>query len=129
MAELKENQLIITDEEGNETLCEILFTFDSEEFNKSYVFFYEAGNYQEDDEVEVSFAAYEPKDGGIGELKEVENEEEFKMLSEVFNSFMQEGDECCGDCDCDDCEGCEDDEKEEHHCCCCHHDKKDDEDK
>ena len=58
MAELKENQLIITDEEGNETLCEILFTFDSEEFNKSYVFFYEAGNYQEDDEVEVSFAAW-----------------------------------------------------------------------
>lgn len=126
MAELKENQLIITDEEGNETLCEILFTFDSEEFKKSYVFFYEAGNYQEDDEVEVSFAAYEPKDGGIGELKEVENEEEFKMLSEVFNSFMSEGDECCDDCD--DCDGCEDD-GEEHHCCCCHHHKDEDEDK
>lgn len=128
MTELKENQLIITDEEGNETLCEILFTYDSEEFKKSYVFFIEAGEYDEDEEVEVSFASYIPKDGGIGELNEIETEEEYQMLSDVFHSFMEENNCGCGEeCDCDDCD-CEDDDCEDDDCCChCHH--HDDEDK
>ena len=33
--ENKENQLTIIDENGNEILCEVLFTFNSEEFNKN----------------------------------------------------------------------------------------------
>ena len=34
---LDENQLTVIDENGNELLCEILFTFDSDDYNKSYV--------------------------------------------------------------------------------------------
>ena len=32
-----DGQLTIIDAEGNEKLCQILFTLDSEEFNKKYV--------------------------------------------------------------------------------------------
>jgi len=36
----KDNKLTFIDENGNEVLCEILFTFESEEFGKNYVLFY-----------------------------------------------------------------------------------------
>ena len=36
-----DGQLTIIDAEVNEKLCQILFTLDSEEFNKKYVVFYE----------------------------------------------------------------------------------------
>ena len=34
MSELKENQLVFVDENQNEVLCDILFTYESEEFGK-----------------------------------------------------------------------------------------------
>ena len=39
MSELKENQLTVIDENGNETLCQILFTFQSEKTGKKFVVF------------------------------------------------------------------------------------------
>ena len=36
-----DGQLTIIDSEGNEKLCQILFTLESEEFGKKYVVFYE----------------------------------------------------------------------------------------
>ena len=38
-----ENQITIVDEKGNEQLCEVLFTFESEDFGKSYVLFHPIG--------------------------------------------------------------------------------------
>ena len=121
MAELKDNQLVFVDENGNEVLCDILFTYDSEEFNKSYVFFAPVGCADEDGKVEVGVASYVAKDGGVGELHQVETDEEWDMLAEVFDSFASEEDDCdcCGE-DCDCC-GEEDCEEEGCSCCCGHH--------
>ena len=49
---LVEGQLTIIDDEGNEKLCQILFTLESEEFGKKYVVFYEISELSdtEDDE-------------------------------------------------------------------------------
>lgn len=118
MAELKDNQLVFVDENGNEILCDIIFTYDSEEFNKSYVFFAPVGSADEDGKVEVGVASYVPTEDGVGELHAVETDEEWDMLAEVFESFADEDecgcceDGCCED-ECDDEEGCS--------CCCCHH--------
>ena len=38
-----ENNITVVDDEGNEQFCEVLFTFDSEEFGKSYVLYYPVG--------------------------------------------------------------------------------------
>ena len=35
-----ENHITVVDENGNEQLYEVLFTFDSEDFNKSYVLYF-----------------------------------------------------------------------------------------
>ena len=48
------NQITIIDEDGNEELCEILFTFESEEFGKSYVLYYPiSAEEDEDGEIEI----------------------------------------------------------------------------
>lgn len=125
MENLKENQLVFVDEDGTEVLCDILFTYDSEEFKKSYVFFVPAGSEDENGKVEVGVASFIPTEEGIGELFPVETDEEWEMLSDVFESFADETD--C-DCDCDDCcDECDDccDEENHCHCGCCHHDDED----
>jgi len=108
--ENNENRLTFIDEQGNEVLCEILFTFNSEEFNKNYVLFYPVGSEDENGNIEVMAASYiETEDGTCGELQEITTDAEWELIEEMLQSFSEE------DCDCEECD--EDDE----HCCCCHH--------
>ena len=115
----KQNQLILVDEDGTEVLCNILFTFDSDEFGKSYVLFSPVSSEEnEDGEVEVAAASYIPQeDGSVGELNPIETDEEWELVESVLAQFDEDQDEddceCyCVDCglECDtdecDCEGC-----------------------
>lgn len=111
---MEENFLTVVDENGNEVLCEILFTFDSDEFNKSYVFYVPLETKDEDDEVEVQCSAYiASEDGTVGELLPIESDEEWDMIEEVFNTYIANME----DEDFDDEEYDEDDDE----CCCGHH--------
>lgn len=105
----KDNKLVYIDEKGNEILCEILFTFDSEEFKKSYVLFYPVGE-ENEDEVEVMAASYTPlEDGSVGELNEIETDDEWNLIEDTLDSFTD--DECdCDECDDDCCCGEEEEE-------------------
>lgn len=122
----KEKQLTFIDEEGNEILCEILFTFESEEFNKSYVLFYPVAD-AEGEDIEVMAAAYSPTENGEGELLPIETDEEWDLIEDVLAQFDEEEDDDCGcghdhdhDHDHDDEEeGCKKDDPE-HHCGCGH---------
>ena len=115
-----EKQLIFVDEDGNEVLCNILFTFDSEEFNKSYVLFTPVTS-EEEEQIDVAAASYvQGEDGTVGELFAIESDEEWQMIEDVLASFDEDEcccDECGEDCDCDN--DCEDEDC--HHGCCCHH--------
>lgn len=84
-----ENTLVYIDEDGNEVLCEILFTFDSKEFGKSYVLFYPVGT-EDDEEIEVLAASYVPGDeGSVGELFDIETDEEWDMIEEVLDTYAE----------------------------------------
>lgn len=121
MSEFKplDQQLTIIDEEGNEVLCQILFTFTSEEFNKNYVLFYPLDGEEDDDNVTVMAASYTEGENGVGELSEIETDEEWDLIEDALGQFEEQfSDECDGDCDCEVCEGDED----ECGCGChCHH--------
>lgn len=116
MVELKDNQLTFVNDEGKEILCDIIFTYDSEEFHKSYVFFTEVGAVPGDDGIPVNCAAYVPNEtDGTGELVAIETDEEWEMVEKVFNDYLAELDDeecdCDGECDgcpssCDGCPGC-----------------------
>lgn len=89
--DLHDEELItLVDENGNEELYQILFTFDSEDFGKSYVFLYPAGT-SEDEEVEIQAYAFKENEGGNGgDLLPIETDEEWDMVEEVLATFLDE---------------------------------------
>lgn len=76
-----ENQMIIIDSNQKEHLVEILFEYENEERNTKYVLFYELDN-----EDEVMAMKYTDD----GELIEIDDDEEFSEVLEVFNAFQDE---------------------------------------
>ena len=78
---IDDKQMTIKDDQGNEHLVEILFTYEHDERKKKYVFFYEKNNPEE-------VIAMEYNDEG--ELLEIESDEEYEEVEEVFNTFMEE---------------------------------------
>ncbi len=123
MSEIKptDGQLTVIDAEGNEKLCQILFTLESEEFNKKYVVFYpiEALNDDDSEQIQLMAASFTEGEDGSGELSEIETDEEWSLIEDAVADYeAQMDEECDGECECDDeCE-CE-----EHHCCCHHHEE------
>lgn len=84
-----ENNITVVDENGNEQLCEILFTFDSEKFNKSYVLYYPMSNEDEEEEIEIHASSFTPSDDNKdGELAPIETEEEWDLVEEMLNTFL-----------------------------------------
>lgn len=79
---MKDNELVLIDEDGNETLAEILFTFPWEETGKNYVVF-TVGE-------EVSAAVYEEGENASGELFPVETDEEWDKIEEMLAAFSEE---------------------------------------
>ena len=93
MDNLKDNQLIFVNENNEEVVCDILFSYHSENFNKDYVFFIPLENVNDDGTNDVACASYIEKDNAIGELNAVESDEEWEELSEVFDSFLLDAEE------------------------------------
>jgi uncharacterized protein YrzB (UPF0473 family) len=90
-----ENNITVVDENGNEQLCEVLFTFDSEEFGKSYVLYYPIGAEEdEEEEIEIHASSFTPtEDGQDGELMPIESDEEWDMIEEMLETFLAEQEE------------------------------------
>ena len=80
--ELDENKMVISDEEGNEHLVTVLFTYHSDERNGDYVVFIEDGD---DDNAVVMI--YDEK---TGDLSQIEDDEEYEEFLEVYNAFLDE---------------------------------------
>ena len=77
-----DDEMIITNEKGEEKVMKILFTYESEERGKQYVFLYEKDN---EDDVLV-FAVNEKEET----LEEIEDDEEYDEAEEVFNAYMND---------------------------------------
>jgi len=83
---MEEKTFTVIDSEGVEKEFEVVLTFKSDDFGKSYVIY---KNIDEDsDEVFASIFDEDAKEGG--NLIEVESEEEWAMLEEVLESFLDE---------------------------------------
>lgn len=89
--EHKHDYLTLVDEEGNETLFEIILTIDgTEQFGKKYVLL-SPTDVPEDEEVELLAYSYEENESGDeGKLNQIETDEEWDMIEEVFGAFMDE---------------------------------------
>ena len=90
-----QNNITVVDENGNEQLCEVLFTFDSEEYGKSYVLYYPIGAEEDEDgEIDIHASAFTPsEDGNDGELMPIETDAEWELIEEMLNTFLENEDE------------------------------------
>ncbi|MGL5041652.1 MAG: DUF1292 domain-containing protein [Culicoidibacterales bacterium] len=86
---MEEKTFTVIDEKGNETLCEIIFTFHSDEFDKNYVIYSMPGK-EDEDEVEVSAACYEESDTDEGVLKPIETDAEWELIEQVLEEFDED---------------------------------------
>ncbi len=82
------NVFQVLDENGKEVTCEVLFTFDSEETNKSYIVYTdnttdEAGN------VRVYASIFDPSAQNM-ELKPIESDREWKIVETILESIQEE---------------------------------------
>ncbi len=93
-----EKYVTLTDDEGNESLYEVLFTFHSDEYSKDYILFTPAGTDEisaedPDQEVEIQAFSFDPEAGDSetdSDLFPIEDEKEWNMVAEVLNAFVDD---------------------------------------
>jgi uncharacterized protein YrzB (UPF0473 family) len=80
---LNENQMVVTNEQGEEAVCDILFTHEHEGNNYVVFEFVETG--------EVSAARYVPgASDDEGTFYDIETEAEWEMLDRVLQSYYDQ---------------------------------------
>ncbi|WP_047986369.1 DUF1292 domain-containing protein [Ornithinibacillus californiensis] len=89
MAIEEKERIIIPDENGEEHLFEVLFTFDVDDTGNSYIAVVPAEQ-QDDEEVEVYAFRYDEKEDGDITLFAIESDEEWEIVEEMLNTLAEE---------------------------------------
>ena len=76
----------VFDEDGKEVECEVLFTFDSDETNKSYMV-YTDNTIDEDGNTRVYGSIYNP-DADEVKLEPIETDKEWKIIETILNEIQ-----------------------------------------
>lgn len=84
----EKNTFKVIDNEGKEVVCEVLFTFDSEETNKSYIV-YTDNTTDDKGNVKVYASVYKPEDENT-ELLPIETDREWKIIETILESIQEE---------------------------------------
>lgn len=77
----------VTNNEGKEVECEVLFTFESEETGKNYIVYTDntkddAGN------TRVYASTYKPDDNNMTSLEPIESEKEWKIIDKILEELQ-----------------------------------------
>ena len=81
----QDNIITLVDELGNEKEFEILLTFENEDTNKKYVYYFDP-SIADEEEIEMYVSVYDDE----GNIFEIEDPEEAEMVEEVYNTFLDE---------------------------------------
>ncbi len=77
----------ITDEDGADQVCEVIHTFSSEQFGKSYVLYVLATDEPIEERDIFAFQYVSGNDGTIDELIPIETDEEWAFVEDVLNEL------------------------------------------
>lgn len=77
----------ITNKNGKELECDVLFTFDSDEFKKSYIVFTD-NTLDENGNIKVYANTYDPKGEDVS-LGVIESEKEWKVIENLLASLEE----------------------------------------
>lgn len=84
----EKKKFIVLDENGQEVVCEPLFTFESDETKKQYVV-YTDNSKDESGNVRVFASIYNNKKEG-GELLPIKSEKEWKVIETILETIQEE---------------------------------------
>jgi len=82
------NTIKVTNSKGESVVCDILFTFDSEETNKSYIV-YTDNSKDENGKVRVYASIYNPDDPKT-KLEDIKTEKEWKVIDTILQTLQEE---------------------------------------
>lgn len=85
---MKENTFKMVTEDGKEIICNVLFTFDSEETKKSYIA-YTDNTYEPDGSIKAYAAVYHPENLNAG-FEPIETEKEWKVVETILEAIQEE---------------------------------------
>lgn len=85
---MKKNSFSMIDENGNETVYDVLFTFESEETHKNYIV-YTDNTKDENGNVEVYASIYDPNDPH-SRLEAIETEREWKVIETILETLQEQ---------------------------------------
>ena len=85
---MKKNTFSMIDENGNEIVYDVLFTFESEETGKNYIV-YTDNTRDENGNIEVYASIYYPDDPK-SKLEAIETEKEWKIIETILNTLQEE---------------------------------------
>lgn len=85
---MENNSFTMINDKGEEVKYDVLFTFDNEETNKSYIA-YTDNTYDADNNICVYASIYNPNDKEMV-LEKIETEKEWKVIETILNTIQQE---------------------------------------
>ncbi len=85
---MKKNTFSMLDENGNEIIYDVLFTFESEETNKNYIV-YTDNSKDEEGNIQVYASVYDPENPK-SKLEPIETEKEWKVIETILNTLQEE---------------------------------------
>ncbi|GEN48447.1 DUF1292 domain-containing protein [Ligilactobacillus pobuzihii] len=88
-----ENKITLVDDNGNETEYDILFTFDSKDYGKSYILLIPTDS-EPEEQVDVSAFSFDPNEenseNGDIDLVEIDDDDEWQMVEDVLDTFLND---------------------------------------
>lgn len=85
---MKKNSFSMIDENGNEVVYDVLFTFESEETEKNYIV-YTDNKRDEKGNIEVYASIYYPDDPK-SKLEAIKTEKEWKVIETILDTLQEE---------------------------------------
>ncbi len=83
-----ENTFTVIDDEGEEMVCNILFTFDNSETGKSYIVYTDNSRDEYDGFIQVFASVLSETDGGIHRLLPIETDKEWKVIEIILDEMQ-----------------------------------------
>ena len=84
----EKNTFTVIGEDGKKIVCNVLFTFDSDETKKSYVV-YTDNTKDQNGNIQVYASIYDPKDKEM-KLTPIETEKEWKVIETILKTLQEE---------------------------------------
>ena len=85
---MKKNTFSMIDENGNEVVYDVLFTFESDETGKNYIV-YTDNNRDENGNIEVYASIYDPENPK-SKLEAIKSEKEWKVIETILDTLQEE---------------------------------------